>query len=94
MGKPVRHDPKAATLDSEAKAAFGKKPDAVAAVLEGADEIDSAEMLLQDYFDDVYSSSDPFLGGVSAAAVEIDSDPALCPGQPSEDEDGRQGRRT
>ncbi len=33
LGKPVRHDPKAATLDSEAKAAFGKKPDAVAAVL-------------------------------------------------------------
>ena len=33
VGKPVRHDPKAATLDSEAKAAFGKKPDAVAAVL-------------------------------------------------------------
>ena len=30
---PVRYDPKAATLDSEAKAAFGKKPDAVAAVL-------------------------------------------------------------
>ena len=33
VGKPVRHDPKAATLDSEAKAAFGSKPDAVAAVL-------------------------------------------------------------
>ncbi|MDJ0690850.1 MAG: ABC transporter substrate-binding protein [Xenococcaceae cyanobacterium MO_188.B32] len=32
-GSPVRYDPKAATLDSEAKAAFGKKPDAVAAVL-------------------------------------------------------------
>lgn len=31
--KPVRYDPKAATLDSEAKAAFGSKPDAVAAVL-------------------------------------------------------------
>jgi neutral amino acid transport system substrate-binding protein len=31
--KPVRYDPKAATLDSEAKAAFGTKPDAVAAVL-------------------------------------------------------------
>jgi neutral amino acid transport system substrate-binding protein len=31
--KPVRYDPKAATLDSEAKAAFGGKPDAVAAVL-------------------------------------------------------------
>jgi neutral amino acid transport system substrate-binding protein len=31
--KPVRYDPKAATLDSEASAAFGKKPDAVAAVL-------------------------------------------------------------
>ncbi len=33
MGKPVRYDPKAATLDSEAKAAFESKPDAVAAVL-------------------------------------------------------------
>lgn len=32
-GSPVRYDPKAATLDSEAKAAFGDKPDAVAAVL-------------------------------------------------------------
>ncbi|MGH2414271.1 MAG: ABC transporter substrate-binding protein, partial [Microcystaceae cyanobacterium] len=31
--KPVRYDPKAATLDSEAAAAFGDKPDAVAAVL-------------------------------------------------------------
>lgn len=30
---PVRYDPKAATLDSEAKAAFAGKPDAVAAVL-------------------------------------------------------------
>ena len=33
VGKPVRYDPKAATLDSEAQAAFGNKPDAVAAVL-------------------------------------------------------------
>ncbi|HEY9770325.1 MAG TPA: ABC transporter substrate-binding protein [Coleofasciculaceae cyanobacterium] len=33
MGKAVRYDPKAATLDSEAKAAFESKPDAVAAVL-------------------------------------------------------------
>ena len=33
VGKPVRYDPKAATLDSEAKAAFGNKPDAVAAIL-------------------------------------------------------------
>lgn len=32
-GSPVRYDPKAATLDTEAKAAFGSKPDAVAAVL-------------------------------------------------------------
>ncbi|WP_013325257.1 ABC transporter substrate-binding protein [Gloeothece verrucosa] len=31
--KPVRYDPKAATLDSEATAAFNGKPDAVAAVL-------------------------------------------------------------
>lgn len=31
--KPVRYDPKAATLDSEAGAAFANKPDAVAAVL-------------------------------------------------------------
>ncbi|MGL5873730.1 MAG: ABC transporter substrate-binding protein [Xenococcaceae cyanobacterium] len=30
---PVRHDPKAATLDSEAASAFAGKPDAVAAVL-------------------------------------------------------------
>lgn len=33
VGKPTRHDPKAATLDSEAKQAFSGKPDAVAAVL-------------------------------------------------------------
>ena len=33
VGKPVRYDPKAATLDSEAKSAFSTKPDAVAAVL-------------------------------------------------------------
>jgi neutral amino acid transport system substrate-binding protein len=31
--KPVRYDPKAATLDSEAATAFANKPDAVAAVL-------------------------------------------------------------
>jgi neutral amino acid transport system substrate-binding protein len=31
--KPVRYDPKATTLDSEAGLAFGNKPDAVAAVL-------------------------------------------------------------
>jgi neutral amino acid transport system substrate-binding protein len=30
---PVRYDPKATTLDTEAKAAFGNKPEAVAAVL-------------------------------------------------------------
>jgi len=33
VGKPVRYDSKAATLDSEAQAAFSQKPDAVAAVL-------------------------------------------------------------
>lgn len=33
VGKPVRYDPKAATLDSEAKGAFSGKPDAVAAIL-------------------------------------------------------------
>jgi neutral amino acid transport system substrate-binding protein len=33
IGQPVRYDAKAATLDSEAKAAFSGKPDAVAAVL-------------------------------------------------------------
>ena len=33
VGKPVRYDPKAATLDSEARAAFGNGADAVAAVL-------------------------------------------------------------
>ncbi|MGL5795683.1 MAG: ABC transporter substrate-binding protein [Waterburya sp.] len=33
VGQPVRYDAKAATLDSEAKAAFSSKPDAVAAVL-------------------------------------------------------------
>jgi neutral amino acid transport system substrate-binding protein len=33
VGKPVRYDPKAATLDSEAKSAFSDKPDAVAGVL-------------------------------------------------------------
>jgi neutral amino acid transport system substrate-binding protein len=32
-GNPVRYDPKAATLDSEAKAAFSGNPDAVAAIL-------------------------------------------------------------
>ena len=31
--QPVRYDPKATTLDSEARKAFGSKPDAVAAVL-------------------------------------------------------------
>jgi neutral amino acid transport system substrate-binding protein len=33
QNRPVRYDPKATTLDSEAAAAFGNKPDAVAAVL-------------------------------------------------------------
>ena len=33
VGKPVRYDPKAATLDSEAKQAFSGKPDAVAGIL-------------------------------------------------------------
>lgn len=33
VGTPVRYDPKAATLDSEAKSVFSGKPDAVAAVL-------------------------------------------------------------
>lgn len=33
VGRPVRYDPKAATLDSEAKSAFSGKPDAVAGVL-------------------------------------------------------------
>ena len=33
VGKPVRYDPKAATLDSEAKSAFSGKPDAIAGVL-------------------------------------------------------------
>lgn len=33
VGQPVRYDAKAATLDSEAKAAFNSKPNAVAAVL-------------------------------------------------------------
>jgi neutral amino acid transport system substrate-binding protein len=33
VGKPVRYDAKAATLDSEAKSAFSGKPDAVAAIL-------------------------------------------------------------
>ncbi|MEM6610687.1 MAG: ABC transporter substrate-binding protein [Cyanobacteria bacterium P01_C01_bin.72] len=33
VGNPVRYDPKAATLDSEAKAAFDDQPDAVAGVL-------------------------------------------------------------
>ena len=33
VGEPVRYDPKAATLDSEAQAAFSGNPDAVAAVL-------------------------------------------------------------
>ena len=33
QNRPVRYDPKATTLDSEAAAAFGARPDAVAAVL-------------------------------------------------------------
>jgi neutral amino acid transport system substrate-binding protein len=40
---PVRYDPKAATLDSEAAAAFANKPDAVAAVLYA----DTGSLLLQ-----------------------------------------------
>lgn len=41
--KPVRYDPKAATLDSEATQAFGNKPNAVAAVL----YTDTGSLLLQ-----------------------------------------------
>ncbi|MBR8832378.1 MAG: ABC transporter substrate-binding protein [Chlorogloea purpurea SAG 13.99] len=41
--KPVRYDPKAATLDSEAAAAFANKPDAVAAILYG----ETGSLLLQ-----------------------------------------------
>jgi neutral amino acid transport system substrate-binding protein len=44
--KPVRYDPKAATLDSEAAAAFAGKPDAVAAVLYA----ETGSLLLQSAF--------------------------------------------
>ena len=44
---PVRYDPKAATLDSEAKSAFRNKPDAVAAVLYA----ETGSILLQSAFE-------------------------------------------
>jgi neutral amino acid transport system substrate-binding protein len=44
---PVRYDPKATTLDSEASAAFGNKPDAVAAVLYA----ETGEILMKSAFE-------------------------------------------
>lgn len=51
VGKPVRYDPKAATLDSEAQAAFGNKPDAVAGVLYA----ETGSVLLKSAFENGYS---------------------------------------
>ena len=48
---PVRYDPKAATLDTEAKAAFGSKPDAVAAVLYA----ETGSLLLKSAFENGFS---------------------------------------
>lgn len=50
VGKPVRYDPKATTLDSEAKAAFEGKPDAVAAVLYA----ETGSVLLKSAFENGY----------------------------------------
>jgi neutral amino acid transport system substrate-binding protein len=44
---PIRYDPKATTLDSEAAAAFGSKPDAVAAVLYA----ETGELLMKSAFE-------------------------------------------
>jgi neutral amino acid transport system substrate-binding protein len=44
---PIRYDPKATTLDSEASAAFGSKPDAVAAVLYA----ETGEILMKSAFE-------------------------------------------
>ncbi|MGK7914452.1 MAG: ABC transporter substrate-binding protein [Prochloraceae cyanobacterium] len=44
---PVRYDPKAATLDSEAKAAFAGNPDAVAAIL----YVDTGSVLIKSAFE-------------------------------------------
>ena len=51
VGKPVRYDSKAATLDSEAQAAFSQKPDAVAAVLYA----ETGSVLLKSAFENGYS---------------------------------------
>lgn len=50
VSKPVRYDPKATTLDSEAKAAFEGKPDAVAAVLYA----ETGSVLLKSAFENGY----------------------------------------
>lgn len=51
VGQAVRYDPKAATLDSEAQAAFREKPDAVAAVLYA----ETGSVLLKSAFENGYS---------------------------------------
>ena len=45
--KPVRYDPKASTLDSEAKAAFAERPDAVTALL----YVETGSVLLKSAFE-------------------------------------------
>ncbi len=55
--KPVRYDPKAATLDSEAAAAFANKPDAVAAVL----YTETGSILLQSAYNQGLSEGVTFL---------------------------------
>ena len=50
VGQPVRYDPKATTLDSEAKAAFENNPDAVAAVLYA----ETGSVLLKSAFENGY----------------------------------------
>ena len=50
VGQPVRYDPKATTLDSEAKAAFENNPDGVAAVLYA----ETGSVLLKSAFENGY----------------------------------------
>jgi neutral amino acid transport system substrate-binding protein len=50
VGQPVRYDPKATTLDSEAKAAFANNPDAVAGVLYA----ETGSVLLKSAFENGY----------------------------------------
>ena len=78
--QPVRYDPKASTLDSEAKAAFAKQPDAVTALL----YVETGSVLLKSAFeqgltkdvqilltDGVYSQDFTKLVGKNAAGQSI-----------------------